>query len=71
MRLYPPHILKIFAQNKLRDGLTEPQIARLLRELLHWPQLEPANMDEYGQERYGAVDAYLRELESTDPVGED
>lgn len=64
MRLYPPHILKIFVQNKLHDGMTPAQVARLLRDLLHWSQLDPASMDDYGRRRYCDVDEYLKGLES-------
>lgn len=64
MRLYPPHILRMYVRNRMRDGLTEQQVARLLRELMHWSELDPASMDDYGQRRYRDVDEYLKGLES-------
>lgn len=66
MNVPPSNVLQIFVRNKLREGLTHPQIAALLRQRLRWPQLDPGQMTEFGKERYELATELLRQLEEGD-----
>lgn len=65
MRLYPPHILKVYVDNRLSEGMTTSQVAARLRQELRWDELDPAKMHEMKRDCYWRVDEYLKELERT------
>lgn len=63
MRLYPPHILRIFVANRVRAGMTPCQVAAYIRREYKWHELDFGAMDEWDRKWWERMDGYLRELE--------
>lgn len=69
MRLYPPHILRIYVANRVREGMTEPQVAAHIRQEYHWDALDFEQMPVWERNWYGRPDEYLKGLEESSQEG--